>query len=86
LGQFASLSILNKLSVGISLSPLKASLSDMDPNKEGGVPVLGVNGVTIIGHGRSTAAGIKNMILRAAEVAQSKLNRQIEAALSGAES
>jgi glycerol-3-phosphate acyltransferase PlsX len=85
LKQFASLSILNKLSVGISLSPLKASLSDMDPNKEGGVPVLGVNGVTIIGHGRSTAAGIKNMILRAAEVAQSKLNRQIEAALTGAE-
>jgi glycerol-3-phosphate acyltransferase PlsX len=53
----------------------------MDPNKEGGVPVLGVKGVTIIGHGSSTAAGIKNMILRAAEVAHTQVNRDIEAAL-----
>ena len=53
----------------------------MDPNKEGGVPVLGVNGVTIIGHGSSTATGIKNMILRAAEVARTQVNRDIEAAL-----
>jgi len=54
----------------------------MDPNEEGGVPVLGVNGVTFIGHGSSTVKGIKNMILRAAEVAQSQVNRQIEKALA----
>jgi fatty acid/phospholipid biosynthesis enzyme len=38
--------------------------------------------VTIIGHGNSTIKGIKNMILRAAEVAQGQVNRQIEAALA----
>ena len=55
LKQFADRGILNKLAVGLALRPLRASLSDLDPNKEGGVPVLGVNGVAIIGHGSSTA-------------------------------
>jgi len=81
LKQFAAKGLLNKIAVGLSLWPLKASLTDLDPNKEGGVPVLGVNGVAIIGHGSSTAEGLKNMILRAAEVAQSQINQQIEAAL-----
>jgi phosphate acyltransferase len=83
LKQFAARSVINKLAVAMALWPLKASLRDMDPNEEGGVPVLGVNGVTIIGHGSSTAKGIKNMILRAVEVAQSQVNQKIEATLAG---
>ena len=82
LKNFSTRGILNKLAVGMTLWPLKASLRDMDPNEEGGVPVLGVNGVTIIGHGNSKPKGIKNMILRAVEVAQSQVNRQIETALA----
>ena len=82
LKQFSAKGVINKLMVGMSLWPLKVSLRDMDPNEEGGVPILGVNGVTIIGHGGSTAKGIKNMILRAVEVSQSHVNRQIEAALA----
>jgi glycerol-3-phosphate acyltransferase PlsX len=82
LKQFAARGVLNKMAVGMALWPLKSSLRDMDPNEEGGVPVLGVNGVTIIGHGSSTAKGIKNMILRAVEVAQSQVNKQIETALA----
>jgi glycerol-3-phosphate acyltransferase PlsX len=82
LKQFAEEGFINKIAVGLALWPLKASLSEMDPNKEGGVPILGVKGVTIIGHGSSTARGIKNMILRAAEVAQIQVNREIEAALA----
>lgn len=84
LRQFADSGILRKLAVGVARWPLRASLSDLDPNEEGGVPVLGVNGVAIIGHGSSTAEGIKNMILRAAEVAASGLNRHIELALAAA--
>jgi len=81
LKQFAERGFINKVAVGLALWPLKASLSDMDPNKEGGVPILGVKGVTIIGHGSSTATGIKNMILRAAEVAHTQINKDIETAL-----
>ena len=80
--KFSKRGVLNKIAVGITSWPLKASLRDMDPNEEGGVPVLGVNGVVIIGHGNSSVKGIKNMILRAVEVAQSQVNRQIEAALA----
>jgi glycerol-3-phosphate acyltransferase PlsX len=79
---FSERGVINKIAVGLALWPLKASLKDMDPNEEGGVPVLGVNGVTIIGHGSSTALGIKNMILRAAEVARGQVNQQIELALT----
>ncbi len=79
---FARRGLLNKLAAGLSRWPIRASLSDLDPNKEGGVPVLGVNGVSIIGHGNSTANGIENMILRAAEVASSKVNLHIEEALA----
>jgi glycerol-3-phosphate acyltransferase PlsX len=82
LKQFSEKGFINKAAVGMALWPLKASLRDLDPNEEGGVPVLGVNGVAIIGHGSSTARGIKNMILRAVEVAQTQVNRQIEAALA----
>jgi len=82
LKQFSEKGVINKLAVGMALWPLKASLQDLDPNIEGGVPVLGVNGVTIIGHGSSSVKGIKNMILRAVEMAQTQVNRQIEAALA----
>jgi fatty acid/phospholipid biosynthesis enzyme len=41
-----------------------------------------VNGVSIIGHGSSSVKGIKNMVLRAAEVAATGLNKKIETALS----
>ncbi len=48
----------------------------------GGLPVLGVNGNVIIGHGISNAATIKNMILFTREVVESKLNDRIREALS----
>ena len=34
----------------------------LDPNEVGGAPLLGVNGVVIIGHGRSNAYAIKQAI------------------------
>lgn len=48
----------------------------------GGLPVLGVNGNVIIGHGISNAATIKNMILFTREVVESKLNDRIREALT----
>ena len=48
----------------------------------GGLPVLGVNGNVIIGHGISNDTTIKNMILFTREVVESKLNDRIREALS----
>jgi glycerol-3-phosphate acyltransferase PlsX len=45
----------------------------LDYSEYGGAPLLGVDGVVIIGHGRSSAKAIKNAVLRAYEFAQISL-------------
>ena len=72
--------------LGLVRGALKAALKDMDYEEHGGVPVLGVNGVTIIGHGKSTPKAIKNMILKAADVAKAGINQHIEQTLAQAAS
>ena len=79
---YAEESLLRKGLLGLVRGALKAALKDMDYEEHGGVPVLGVNGVAIIGHGKSTPKAIKNMILKAAEVATAGINRHIEQTLA----
>lgn len=77
----AERSLVDKFALGVARGAMRRALKVLDPNEHGGVPVLGVNGVAIIGHGSASPVGIKNMILRAVEVAQSGLNRHIASAL-----
>ena len=79
---YAGGNVLRKGLLGMVRGALKTALKDMDYEEHGGVPVLGVNGVTIIGHGKSTPKAIKNMILKAAEVAKAGINRHIEQTLA----
>jgi glycerol-3-phosphate acyltransferase PlsX len=65
--------ILNKLKAGITAAVLKASLKDFDYQEHGGVPLLGVNGVVIIGHGSSTPRAFRTMLLRAEELVKKDL-------------
>jgi phosphate acyltransferase len=55
-----------------------------DYSETGGAPLLGVRGVTIIGHGRSNANAIKNAIRVAAELCRAGVNEKIEQELSAA--
>jgi glycerol-3-phosphate acyltransferase PlsX len=57
----------------------------LDYSEYGGAPLLGVKGITIIGHGRSNANAIKNAIRVAAELSRAKLNEKIELELANAE-
>jgi glycerol-3-phosphate acyltransferase PlsX len=57
---------------------------NLDYSEYGGAPLLGVRGITVIGHGRSNVNAIKNAIRVAAELAKAKLNEKIEAELSPA--
>ena len=50
-----------------------------DWEEYGGVPLLGVNGVSIICHGKSSAKAIKNAITEAAKVVREDVNEQIRA-------
>jgi glycerol-3-phosphate acyltransferase PlsX len=58
--------------------------SQLDYAEYGGAPLLGVNGITIISHGRSSARAIKNAILAAKKSVETEINRHIEERLEGA--
>jgi len=53
----------------------------LDPSEEGAAPLLGVNGLVFIGHGRSDATAIKNAIRVAKEAAGSKVLDGIKLAI-----
>lgn len=63
-------------------STLLAATRKLDYEEYGGVPLLGVNGISIIGHGKSTPKAIKNMILKAEEMIHHKIHLHIQEALA----
>lgn len=73
---------LSRLRLGMARGLLRAVFREFDYQEYGGVPLLGVNGVSIIGHGGSTALAVKNMIFKAEEMVRKEVNRKIGEALS----
>ena len=49
----------------------------IDYAEYGGAPLIGINGISIISHGRSSDRAIKNAIRVAAELAKSEVNKHI---------
>jgi glycerol-3-phosphate acyltransferase PlsX len=72
----------DKVLIGLSKNALKKSLKNLDYQEYGGVPLLGVNGISIIGHGSSSVRAIKNMVLRANEMHQKNLLNKMLKAIS----
>ncbi len=56
----------------------------IDPFEVGGAPLLGVNGVVIIGHGRSNAKAIKNAIGQARSAVSGRVIESIKMGLQSA--
>lgn len=75
--EFADSGFFAKLKMGLVRGPLRNIFRQMDYQEYGGVPLLGVNGVSIIGHGGSTAKAVKNMIFKADEMVRKEVNRRI---------
>lgn len=75
---YAEKSLFKKIRVGLFAPTLKDIFKDFDYQEHGGVPLLGVNGVIIIGHGSSTALAVENMIKRSIEIISKNLNKKIE--------
>jgi glycerol-3-phosphate acyltransferase PlsX len=66
------------------LRPALNRLRDrLDPDTYGGAPLLGVNGVCIIGHGSSRAKAVANAIRVAAQAGRGGLTDQIASAIAG---
>ena len=78
---FASRNAVNKVTAILARQGLRSVMKELDYQEHGGVPLLGVDGVSIIGHGRSTPMAIKNMIFRAEDMVRHRVSALIEATM-----
>jgi glycerol-3-phosphate acyltransferase PlsX len=77
----AARSLGGKLVGLVARKSLRSVMKELDYQEYGGVPVLGVRGVSIIGHGGSTPRAVKNMIFRAEEMVARRLPTNIQDAI-----
>jgi len=74
--------ILGKLGLFLLKKTFSNFKKELDYAEYGGAPLLGVDGVVIIGHGRSNARAIKNAIRVAGEEVENKVNQKIIEAIT----
>lgn len=79
---YADKNFFNKLKMGILRKSLRTILKDFDYQEHGGVPLLGIDGITIIGHGSSSPKAIKNMVLKAFEMYEKNLVDKIKISIN----
>ena len=79
--EYADRGFFQKIWMGMMYGTLQKIFKQFDYQEQGGTPLLGVNGVSIIGHGKSTPYAIKKMIFRAEQVARLEINKKIEEAI-----
>lgn len=77
----AEKSLINKLKLGLLKSTMKEAFKPLDYQEYGGLPLLGLKGITIIGHGSSSVLAIKNMVVRAKEMVEKQLISKIDQSL-----
>ncbi|MDX1672006.1 MAG: phosphate acyltransferase PlsX [Balneolaceae bacterium] len=61
---------------------LETAVGTFNYERVGGVPFLGVNGVSMVGHGGSTPLAVKNMIFNAVKCVENNINELIIASLN----
>lgn len=61
---------------------LRGMLAPFDYQAHGGVPMLGIDGTVVIGHGGSTARAVRQMVLSAARLVEQNLTSRIARALA----
>ena len=66
----------------LSLRAFRRFRKRLDYSEYGGAPLLGVGGVVIVAHGRSSAKAVRNAILLAARFSRDRLVAQIEQGIS----
>jgi glycerol-3-phosphate acyltransferase PlsX len=73
---------LSKFGLLFLIPSLKRFKKELDYSEFGGAPLLGVNGVVIIGHGRSNAKAIKNAIRVARQEVEHNLKQKLVEAVA----
>ncbi|HSQ78321.1 MAG TPA: phosphate acyltransferase PlsX [Nitrospirota bacterium] len=69
--------LVRKLGYFMMRPAFRALKRRVDYAEYGGAPLIGINGISIISHGRSTDRAIKNAIRVASELAKSEVNKHI---------
>lgn len=72
---------LKKVCAHPSIGALKELKANLDPEKYGGAPLLGVKGVCAIGHGSSRGRAVANGILTTAKAARANLTETMAATI-----
>jgi glycerol-3-phosphate acyltransferase PlsX len=62
---------------GVDKKTMMGALKELDYSEHGGAPLLGVNGVSIISHGKSSPRAIKNAIKVAVRAIDSRMDEHI---------
>ena len=70
--------LLTKLSAAVMLPRLKKIRSMLDSSEQGGVPLLGIDGVVVKAHGNSGAKAFCNAIESAAIFAKTGINQELK--------
>lgn len=74
-------SMVNSLAAAVIKPSLQKLKDKLDPDTYGGAPLLGVNGVCIIGHGSSSARAVTSAIRVSAQAVRGELTHRIEGAI-----
>ena len=64
-------------SSGLDERTMMKALKQLDYSEHGGAPLLGVNGVSIISHGKSSPRAIKNAINVAVQAIETRMDEHI---------
>lgn len=70
---------------GLSREQMAGTFKELDYSEQGGAPLLGVRGVSIISHGKSSPRAIKNAIRVAVRAVETRMNDHIGRRLAGSE-
>ncbi len=62
---------------GVDEKMMMGALKQLDYSEHGGAPLLGVNGVSIISHGKSSPRAIKNAIKVGVQAVETRMNEHI---------
>lgn len=76
--------VFTKLGAALSRPAFRRASKQIDPNEIGAAPLLGINGIVMIGHGRTTAVGIRNGVGQARKLVQSGTIQAIREGLAAA--
>ncbi|MDA3843483.1 MAG: phosphate acyltransferase PlsX [Candidatus Kapabacteria bacterium] len=68
--------------VKLAGSVMKEVFSGLDPQAAGGLPFLGLNGISLVAHGGSTPMAFSNLIHKAIDLIETDINTKIETALN----